>query len=215
MAADLLVPAGRTLILRPGTTVFVTSDPGTKIDPEWLSPETELLVRGRLRIEGTEEKPVIFLPLKLADGKNVAWAGIEFDRSIDSLVRNAQIYGAETGILCISSSPSILNSLISGCRYGIVLQQSAPQIVGNRIEQGEAGIFCWRDSRPELLGNRIAGNQEEGLFIDRSSHPRLADNQITGNDLGLVAQAPELAKTAGRLIGNREDFRQFGEGGGK
>jgi|GEM_PF-1022824 len=215
LAADLLVPSGRTLTLRPGTTIFVKPDPSTKIDPEWLSPETELLVRGTLRIEGTPERPVTFLPLALPEGQSIAWAGIELDRATDSVVRHARIHGAETGILSIGSSPLIRDSLIRGCRYGIVLQQASPLLIGNRIEGGEGGVFCWWGSRPELRLNRISGNEEEGLFIDRSSLPSLADNLITGNDFGLVAHDPKLVTQAGRLVGNREDFRQLREGGGK
>jgi parallel beta-helix repeat protein len=214
LAADLLVPVGRTLTLRPGTTVYVQPNPSTKIDPEWLSPETELLVRGTLRIEGTPERPVTFLPLELPEGQNIAWAGIAFDRSTGSVVRHARIHGAETGILCIASSPLVRDSLISGSRYGIVLQRSAPQLFDNRIEDGESGVFCWWNSHPELRGNRISGNNEEGLFIDRSSRPRLADNYISGNDLGLVAHAPEFVGQVGQLSGNREDFRQLNGGDG-
>lgn len=215
LAADLLVPVGRTLTLRPGAIVYVQPNPSTKIDPEWLSAETELLVRGTLRIEGTQKRPVTFLPLELPEGQSVAWAGIAFDRSTGSVVRNARIHGAETGILCIGSSPLIRDSLIRGCRYGIVLQQAAPKLVENRIEDGEGGVFCWWGSHPELRRNRISGNEEEGLFIDRSSQPSLSDNLIVGNDFGLVAYDPKLATQAGRLIGNREDFRQLREVGGK
>ncbi len=215
LAADLLVPVGRTLTLRPGAIVYVQPNPSTKIDPEWLSPETELLIRGTLRIEGTQEQPVTFLPLELPEGQSIAWAGIAFDRSTDSVVRNARIHGAETGILCIGSSPLIRDSLIRGCRYGIVLQQAAPKLIGNRIEDGEGGVFCWWGSRPELLLNRISGNQEEGLFIDRSSRPRLTDNLISSNDIGLLAHDPKLATQVGRLVGNREDFRQLRTGGGE
>jgi parallel beta-helix repeat protein len=216
LASDLLVPAGRTLTLRPGTTVFVKPDPSTKIDPQWLSPETELLVRGTLRIEGTPDRPVTFLPLELPEGQSVAWAGIEFDRAADSVVHNARIYQAETGILSIGSSPLIRDSLIEGCRYGLVIQDgSAPRVIGNLIRNGEAGVFCWRGATPELRDNRITGHREEGLFVDRSSRPRLSENRISGNDLGLAAYKPELATQAGLLVDNRKDFRLLGNGGGK
>jgi hypothetical protein len=216
LAADLLVPPGRILTLRPGTTVYVRPNPSTKIDPEWLSAETELLVRGSLRVEGTAERPVTFLPLDSPDDMEYAWAGILLDRATGSEIRNARIYGAETAILCIGSSPLIRDNLIAGARYGLVIQDhSAPQVIGNLIQNGEAGVFCWRDATPELRNNRISGHQEEGLFIDRRSRPRLGGNRIEGNDLGLVAYDPELAARVGRLTDNREDFRLLGNGVGK
>jgi len=216
LTADLLVPSGRSLTLRPGTTVYVRSNPSTKIDPEWLSAETELLVRGSLHIEGTSDQPVTFLPLDPPEGQEIAWAGILFDRATDSAVRNARIYQAETGILCIDSSPLIRDSVIKGARYGLVIQgSSAPQVIGNLIHKGESGVFCWRDATPELRDNNISDHQEEGLFVDRQSRPRLSGNQISGNDLGLVAYNVDLATQVGRLSNNREDFRLLGNGGGE
>lgn len=216
MTSDLLIPEGRTLTILPGTTVYIKPDPSTKIDPEWLSSETELLVRGALRIEGTSEQPVSFLPMEELEEQDVAWAGILFDRSIGSVVRHAQIFEAETGILCIDSSPVIEESLIANSRYGLVMQNgSSPRVTGNQIRDGEAGVFCWTDSSPELRQNQITGNEEEGLFVDRSCRPLLDDNIILNNDIGLAAYDPELKARVGYLAVNREDFRQLREGGVK
>ena len=216
LAADLLIPEGRMLTILPGTTVYVKPTPSTKIDPEWLSAETEILVRGTLRIEGTSDQPVSFLPLEKKADQDVSWAGILFDRSVDSVVRHAQIFQAETGILCIDSSPLIQESLIAESRYGLVIQNgSSPRVSDNLIRNGEAGVFCWTNSSPELRSNQIAGNEEEGLFIDRSCNPLLGDNRILKNDIGLAAYDPELRSLVGSLSGNREDFRQLREEGGK
>jgi hypothetical protein len=216
LAADLLIPAGRSLTILPGTTVYVKPTPSTKIDPEWLSAETEILVRGTLRIEGTSAEPVSFVPLEKGADQGVVWAGILFDRSADSVVRHARIFQAETGILCIDSSPLIQESVIAESRYGLVIQNgSSPKVSGNLIRDGEAGVFCWTNSSPELRRNQIAGNEEEGLFIDRSCNPLLDDNRILKNDIGLAAYDPELRPLVGSLADNREDFRQLREGGGK
>ena len=216
LAADLLIPEGRILTILPGTTIYVKPTLSTKIDPEWLSAETEMLVRGTLRIEGTSDKPVSFQPLEKKADQDVSWAGILFDRSVDSVVRHAQIFQAETGVLCIDSSPLIQESLIAESRYGLVMQNgSSPSISDNLIRDGEAGVFCWTNSSPELRRNQIAGNKEEGLFIDRSCNPLLDDNRILKNDIGLAAYDAELRALVGSLSGNREDFRQLREGGGK
>lgn len=216
LAADLLIPEGRILTILPGTTIYVKPTPSTKIDPEWLSAETEMLVRGTLRIEGTSDQPVTFVPLDKKADQDVAWAGILFDRSVDSVVRHAQIFQAETGILCIDSSPLIQENLIVESRYGLVMQNgSSPSVSDNMIGNGEAGVFCWTNSSPELRSNQIAGNEEEGLFIDRSCNPLLDDNRILKNDIGLAAYDPGLRTLVGSLAGNREDFRQLREEGGK
>lgn len=215
LAGDVLVPRGSTLIIRPGTTVHVRPAESTKIDPEYLSASTELLVRGSLRIEGTLQQPVRFLPGPLPDGVDVAWAGIILDGATGSRIAGAQIERAETGILCIGVSPEIRDSLLTGCRYGLALQGSSPSVLDNRIEKGEGGVFCWLESNPRLSGNRIAGHEEEGIFVDRSSRPHMGHNTVTGNAIGLALYSRDLSIDLTAFAGNDEDLRYLGGSGGK
>src|SRR5512137_1641041 len=55
---DVLVPAGVTLTVAPGTRITVSAAESTKTDPEYLSPLAEITVRGILRVTGTRERPV-------------------------------------------------------------------------------------------------------------------------------------------------------------
>lgn len=213
LAGDVLVPRGSTLIIRPGTTLRVRVAESTKIDPEYLSSSTELLVRGSLRIEGTSQQPVRFLPGPMPEGADVAWAGIILDGATDSRIAGARIERAETGILCIGASPEIRDCLLSGCRYGLALQRSSPSVLDNCIENGEGGVFCWLASNPLLAGNRIAGHAEEGIFVDRSSRPRLGRNTVTGNAVGLALYARDLTGDWTALSGNGEDLRYLGGSG--
>lgn len=211
---DVLVPAGSTLVLRPGTIVHVRSAESTKIDPEYLSPLTELLVRGALRIEGTVEQPVRFLPAGETT-EEIWWAGIILDGATATVIEGAELSGAETGLLCLRSSPRLRGNLLTGCRYGIIAQAgSAPEILDNRIQDGEGGVFCWRGSSPRLEGNRITGHQEEGLFIDAQSRPLLGHNLISGNGIGLVLYRGTLDRVGEGIGGNREDRRWLGPASG-
>ena len=209
LAADVLVPRGAELVIRAGTTVHVHVTESSKIEPQYLSAATELLVRGRLRVEGTAARPVRFVP----DGQGVdggrPWAGIELDGARRSEIRGTRIAGAETGILCIRTSPLLRGNHLTGCRYGIIVQGGAPQILGNQVERGEGGIFCWRGARPALRGNRISGNQEEGVFVDATSSPQLADNTISGNGIGLAWYPPGLRFDPARIRGNRVNLRRL------
>ena len=82
LSEDVLVPAGVTLTLRPGTVVRVVAAESTKTDPEFISPLTEITVRGRLKIEGTPINPVKLIS---QDGKNSGeWAGVLIDGGIRS-----------------------------------------------------------------------------------------------------------------------------------
>ncbi len=208
MSGDVLVPAGSSLRLRPGTIVYVQPAEGTKIDPEYLSSATELLVRGTLRIEGTPRRPVHFIALAIPEEGEPAWAGITLVDSAGSRIEHARIEHAESALLLIGSSPEVRGNRLRYNRYGIIAQQgSSPLVADNVVEQGEAGIFCWLGSDPQLVGNRVAGHVEEGIFIDASSRPLLQGNQVTGNDLGLVLYERSLAGDLSGISGNREDLR--------
>lgn len=203
---DLLVPKGSTLVLRPGTTVYVRVAQSTKIDPEYLSAATELLVRGTLRIEGTAQNPVRFLPLS-SDAKEVLWSGITLDGSADSSIRGLVIHQAEAGVQCINSSPVIENSQFIGCRYGLIaMNGSSPQIRGNQLLRGEGGLFCWRQSHPLIENNLIRDNHEEGVFVDATSRPRLLGNQIVSNDIGLALYLRDLEMRGDQLRDNKRDL---------
>lgn len=211
LLSDLLVPAGRTLTIEAGTTVLVRLSESTRIDPEYLSPATELLVRGTLKVLGTDGEPVRFLPERLPVAETVAWAGILFDGSSDSHIAFAQIEGADTGIYCIASSVRIENSRLVRCRYGLIAQAgSAVQLLDSTVEEGEGGIFCWQRSHALLEGNIVRNNQEEGIYIDAGSQPFLSGNVIEANGIGIVAAVPrqELA-AANRVHGNGRNYLQL------
>ncbi|BCR05345.1 hypothetical protein DESUT3_24140 [Desulfuromonas versatilis] len=214
LVGDVLVPRGSTLRILAGTTVRVRYDDSTKIDPEYLSSDTELLVRGALEIAGTDQEPVRFIPEGAPEGEAVAWAGVLLDRAEPSVIEGAEIARAETGILCIGTSPLVRGSRILGCRYGVVAQQgSSPQIRDNLIAEGEGGIFCWRGSSPQVQGNRVTGNDEEGIFADGDSRPALEGNRVSGNAIGLAAFQNAFPFDPGQFAGNREDLRWLRGGG--
>lgn len=210
LADDVLVPKGSTLVLRPGTMVYVRVTESTKIDPEYLSPATELLVRGSLRIEGTAEQPVRFLPVSEQTGE-VLWSGITLDGASESRISGLELHLAEAGVQCINTSPVIIGSRFIGCRYGVIAQrQSSPQILGNQILRGEGGIFCWRDSHPLIENNQILDNDEEGVFVDGSCRPQLRGNRIEGNDIGLALYPRKLDMAAEQARNNGRDLVWLG-----
>lgn len=213
LTGDVLVPAGSSLTIAAGTTVRVTPAESTRIDPEFLSSGTELLVRGTLTVAGTADAPVRFVASGPGgDDFDYGWAGIILDHAYGSSVAGAHISAAETGLLVIGCSPNLTGNHIAGSRYGVIVQQGgAPKILDNRIEDGEGGIFCWDGSRPYLKGNVIRGQGEEGIYVDRWSRPWLDRNQVSGNDLGLVLGAADLPADMAGIKGNRVDRLLLGE----
>ena len=214
MTGDVLVLEGGSLTILAGTQVNVVPAEGTKIDPEYLSSQTELLVRGKLDILGTSEAPVRFVIMETGETEEIAWSGITLDKAAKSRIQNAELERADIAIRCVGSSPEIRGNSISRCRYGIVAQQqSHPQILANTVTGGEGGIFCWHDSNPYLLDNRITGHDEEAVFVDASSRPSLGRNTISGNAIGLALYPRDLAFDAVSVTDNAENVRWLGRQG--
>lgn len=206
VVADLLVPVGSKLIIKPGTALLVRNSESTKIDPEYLSSQTEILIRGTLIADGREDAHISFMPeIPVAAGET-AWAGIVLDGATDSVIRHADILQPETGILLINSSPEISGNRISKARYGIVIQGGTAKVLDNEITLGEGGIFCWNQARPYLKGNLVISNEEEGIVVDRSSKPYVDRNTVSGNGIGLVVPA-HVPYDPTMISGNVENVR--------
>lgn len=212
MVGDLLVPVGSQLIIAPGTTVVIRKSESTKIDPEYLSAETELLIRGSLVVDGRPEAKVTFVPETPVGAGEVAWAGILLDGATGSSIRNAIIVQPETGILIVNTSSDIIDNQINRARYGIVVQGGASKILDNEVSFGEGGIFCWNGARPYLKGNLVIANDEEGIVVDRSSRPYLDRNKVSGNNIGLVVPA-KLPYDSTFIAGNGIDVKLLSDRG--
>lgn len=211
MSGDVLILEGGSLTIRPGTQVNVLPAEGTKIDPEYLSSQTELLVRGKLDILGTAESPVRFVIIERDDLEEIAWSGITLDRAAPSRILHAQLERADIAIRCVASSPEIRGNQITGCRYGIVAQQqSHPKLLDNLITDGEGGIFCWNDSNPYLLGNTVKDHDEEAVFVDAGSRPWLDRNLVSGNAIGLALYSRDLPFDDVTVTDNAENVRFLG-----
>jgi len=206
VTADLLVPAGSSLVIKAGTTLLVRESESTKIDPEYLSPLTEIIVRGRLLVDGRSDAVVTFMPENPGAEGEPAWAGLLLDGATDSAIRHAHIVQPDTGILLVNSSPDLIGNQISRARYGIVVQGGTARILDNEVTLGEGGIFCWSESRPYLKGNLVVANEEEGIVVARGSRPYLDRNTVSGNGIGLVVPAG-LPFDSTLIAGNRENVR--------
>lgn len=214
MSGDVLILEGGSLTIHPGTQVNVVPAEGTKIDPEYFSSLTELLVRGRLDILGTAESPVKFVMIERNDPEEIAWAGITLDGALSGRILHAELERADIAIRCVTSSPEIRANRITGSRYGIVAQlQSHPRILDNLLVDGEGGVFCWKGSNPYLSGNTIKDHDEEAIFVDADSRPRLERNLLSGNAIGLAIYPRDLPLDAVTLTDNIENIRFLGRQG--
>lgn len=150
---DLLVPSGVTLSLQPGTELIFLPAKNSRVEPRYLFPTTELLVRGTLKAQGTQSKPIRFTSSRK---KNKAWAGIILDHSSGDVISNTIIEYADGGIFVIGSSPKITDNQIAHTVYGIVIRKDAkPEIKNNLIKNSRFGIFLGPDAGMIEQNNRF------------------------------------------------------------
>jgi parallel beta-helix repeat protein len=173
---DVLVPQGVTLTILPGTTVTISPSDSTKTEPEYLSPLTEITVRGTLKAEGTREAPVLFQSVKGA--RNEGWSGILIDDGTVSL-HSCSIQGAETGVHVLKGVLSAKHSVIRRNRYGIVVQASATDVrfESSRVADNEYGIVLPGGARITERDNLFRGNKKKDRYspsaVDTAPAPAL------------------------------------------
>lgn len=162
MAEDLLVPEGVTLTITPGTRVLITPAESTKTDPEFLSPLTEITVRGTLVADGREGSPVSFSP---GGDKKQTWAGIIVDGG-KAVMRSTTISGADTGVHVFRGALSISASVLSGNRYGLVAQgpDAAILLTESRVKENDYGVLSLNGAKVENRDTVVKGNRKKDTF---------------------------------------------------
>ena len=173
VVGDVLVPEGVTLTIAPGTDVMFMSSDSSKIEPAFLSMQTEIMVRGRLLAVGENNKLITFGPApEDINGKRPErgdWGGIIFDspESGKSWVTNASFIKADTALAFYGSSPYIAACTVTDCRYGIVsMSGSAPKFESCTITGNEFGVVSGSGGRPSFEKCSISKNEHDFLGRD-------------------------------------------------
>lgn len=182
---DVLVPKGVTLTVRAGTVVKVVSSESTKTDPEYVSPLTEITVRGTLRIEGTGKMPVEFSGL---DSKTGSWSGINIDQGYAE-IGSCRIRNAETALYLVDGKVEIHDSIIRDNRYGVVLHGAGTILDAGytTITGNDYGLFAFQGARILSKEVNIAGNRKKDSY-SASIKPLVAV------DSGRVSAEPAVSR---------------------
>jgi hypothetical protein len=159
---DILVPKGVTLTIKAGTTISVVSAESTKTDPEYVSPLTEITIRGTLNVEGTEKAPVVFAGV---DDRAGSWAGIVIDQGLGAL-RTCRIKNADTALYVIDGNVVVHDSVLKDNRYGVVAQGNRTEVrmEGSRVTENEYGTFTFQGAHLVLKGSAVAGNRKKDSY---------------------------------------------------
>jgi hypothetical protein len=174
LTEDILVPAGVTLTIAPGTVIRVSNAESSKTDPEYLSPLVELMVRGKLRAEGEPLAPISFSAA--GERKGGVWAGIIIDGGTASL-RACRIDSADTAVHLLSGTLDLHDAILAGNRYGLVLQgkDAAIRGEGNRVMDNDYGLVIFKGA-PEGKGiATVTGNRKKDTLAITRQEYRPAD----------------------------------------
>src|SRR6185369_13128651 len=170
VSEDILVPTGVTLTVRPGTIIKVSPAESTKTDPEFISPLTEITIRGRLKVEGNIEAPVKFMS---ADSdKKGEWAGILIDGGTADL-NNCSITGADSALYSVNGFLNGANLVLSGNRHGMTIIGNAGKtgVQGSSISGNDYGIILLSPAEPDLTGTSVTGNRKKDLWKEEIPAP--------------------------------------------
>ena len=155
MEEDVLVPSGITLTIAAGTKVSVASAETTKIDPEYLSHQTELLVRGRLLVNSAPGARVSF---SSAEDKKEAprWAGVIIDGG-EAELRGLELRNGEAAITVVAGKVSLQDCLLTANRYGVVAQSEQAQVTlaATAIEKNDYGVMVFDGASVKLAADCI------------------------------------------------------------
>jgi hypothetical protein len=173
VAGDVLVPEGVTLTIAAGTNVMFAASESSKIEPAFLSMQTEIMVHGRLVAEGEKGKEITFGPApQEINGKKPErgdWGGVIFDgpESGKSKITNASFTKADTALAFYGSSPDIAGCTVTDCRYGIVsMGGSTPKFEACSITGNEFGVVSGAGGSPTFEKSNISRNEHDFLNRD-------------------------------------------------
>ena len=160
---DILVPEGVTLKILSGAVIRITDSENTKTDPEFLSPQTEITVRGTLTLHGKKGSPVTFLT---GGEKKLGWAGIIVDGGRVN-ARFTVIRDAETGVDLIKGAVSLIDTLLTNNRYGLTVQGSDAKALLDhvKVEDNDYGIFLLNGAAIQSKDSTDQRKQKEGFLF--------------------------------------------------
>jgi hypothetical protein len=206
ITSDLTVSKGVTLTIEAGVEVRFAASPETgrlfqPVGFEGQTPQTDLIIRGRLAALGQVDAPVSFL-----GEKGAAWGGVIFMAGCDdsSRMEYCRVEGGK--VVFNAASPSLTHSHLigSGVEVGFL---AAPEVAYNRVEGGEAGILSLSGSSSlaNVHHNLVAGNRY-GLYLKGFAETGLRLNTFTDNtEFDVINYTSKAADVSGNYWGGRKE----------
>jgi hypothetical protein len=165
---DILVPSGVTLTVLPGTVVRILPSDSTKTDPEYVSHRTEITIRGRLKVQGTQDAPVVFTMSESVEKRLLdSWSGIIIDSGAAEITWST-ITEAETALTVKHGTLTAEKVTLTQNRYGLIIlgEDSSVTLAGSKVEKNDYGLFLFNGAQLTRLDSTISGNSKKDEFTD-------------------------------------------------
>lgn len=185
---DLLIAENGVVKILPGTIVFIAKSDISRTEPIFLYPETEIVVKGKLIIEGNKDKPVVFLSLE--DKKdNKDWAGIVIQGG-ELKGQHFIIKNAYTGISVLTGTTNLSNLQIRNSNIGVMISEKAKGEIKNvTIKECQTGMVL--DNEAVRIEDVSIFECNEGLLI-RSAPKQLYNFKVYKNIFGAIIGSNNL-----------------------
>jgi hypothetical protein len=157
---DLLVPEGVTLTFEPGTRITVMPSEGTRTDSQFVTTETEIVVRGTLRLNNA----IIGTP----SATRGSWGGI-VATSPDASVTMVQstVAGAQYGLMMLSGTARVSESTFENNEVGMAAALGAWIIQsGNTYRNNQIATAAWHTVNPlKSPTDTFENNEDDALAL--------------------------------------------------
>ncbi len=160
---DLLIPEGVTLSFLPGTQVSVLPSEGTRTDSQFVTTETEIVVRGTLFIDGTR--------MESRSGVKGSWGGVVATAPAAKVtVRDSTLSHAQYGLLMLSGTGRVSGSAFKDNEIGIAAALGAwLELAGNSFTGNDMATAAWHTANPlKSLTDTYSGNDDDALALVRA-----------------------------------------------
>jgi len=197
---DLLIPSGITLTIAAGTIIKIVPAESTKTDPEYLSPLTEITVRGHLEAEGEAGRPVIF---RLPDGTaaDKKWGGIKIDQG-NAWLRQTTVQGADVGVHVLQGWAKIKESRLDGNRCGLIVQgeSSGAKLEKSMVRNNEYGIMVLNGAKLVQEESQVSGNRSKDVFSRANDLPGCEKPEPAEPAAGSITRTLENDSLVGNTV---------------
>ncbi len=194
--SDIIVAAGTSLTIEAGTEIQVSDADALAAGSD--EERVELLVQGRIEMQGTAESPVVFAPLN-GSGRRDHWAGIRILSSVSGVsdISYTSLFGCSGFALEVSAENARINNLsVSYSQHGLLLNgvREVMNLSSCSFSEIASVALEMRNCRRVTVENGMFKSVHTGITVSTAS----ADDQVIVKNTDIYAENTGIKGLFGR-----------------